>query len=96
MKTNNQELPHGTAAALKKVEAPRLNSILGLLIEYGPQAFSALKIILPSIKRGDWAKAATDLLNTVWGRANRAEAERLAHMLATGQHHSDKRPGDEG
>jgi len=77
-----------------KLDEVRKAVLTDMFFNLGPEPFDAdgykdWPIFIGQIKRGEWDRAADNMLSTLWARQVGKRAERLATMMRTGEWPTD-------
>lgn len=58
--------------------------VAGMIFQLGSEGFAEFRNTIRLIAAGDYAGAAEEMLNSKWARQTPARAERMAHIMETG------------
>lgn len=71
-------------AKWQEISEPRREVIIDLVYNLGLPHFKSFTDFIDSVKKGDWSKASTDLLQSQYARTHTIRSHRLSAVAATG------------
>lgn len=70
---------------VKTLDDPRRAVLIGMAFQMGTEGLLAFKNTLARVRAGNWAGAASGMLNSKWAQQTPERAQRMAKQMETGQ-----------